>query len=63
MQTYVTPNDMFFLHDIVESFSSMINVAFVIFLNSPTASSIVPCRYLNYVLSVETRGLHCPKHR
>ena len=31
-----------FLHDIVESFSNMINVAFVIFLNSPTASSIVP---------------------
>ena len=31
-----------FLHDIVESFSSMINVAFVIFWNSPTASSIVP---------------------
>ena len=41
MQTYVTQNDVF-LHDIVESFSSMINVAFVIFLNSPTASSIVP---------------------
>ena len=32
----------FTCHDIVESFSSMINVAFVIFLNSPTASSIVP---------------------
>ena len=30
-----------FLHDIVESFSSMINVAIVIFWNSPTASSIV----------------------
>ena len=29
-----------FLHDIVESFSSMINVAFVIFSNSPTASFI-----------------------
>ena len=41
MQTYVTQNYIF-LHDIVESFSSMINVAFVIFLNSPTASSIVP---------------------
>ena len=41
MQTYVTQNDVF-LHDIVESFSCMINVAFVIFLNSPTASSIVP---------------------
>ena len=31
-----------FLHDIVESFSSMINVAFVIFWNSPTSSSSVP---------------------
>ena len=33
MQTYVAQNSMFFLHDIVESFSSrpMINVAFVIF--------------------------------
>ena len=41
MQTYVAQNDVF-LHDIVESFSSMINVAFVIFFNSPTASSIVP---------------------
>ncbi len=45
MQTYVMlplTQNYVFLHDIVESFSSMINVAFVIFLNSPTASSIVP---------------------
>ena len=38
----MSPKIICFLHDIVESFSSMINVAFVIFLNSPTASSIVP---------------------
>ena len=48
-----------FLHDIVESFSSMINVAFAIF----EIVQLYLGRYLDYILSMETRGLHRRKHR
>ena len=50
-----------FLYDIDESFSNMINVAFVIF--SPTASSIVPWQIFKLrFIDGDTMGLHRPKH-